>query len=400
MTRTIDIPLPRLHSAQRQIVAEARRFNVGCMGRRFGKSTLAVRLGVRKALDGLPVAYFFPTYRMLAEVWRDLVGRLVMATRTKREQEHRIDLVTGGSIEMWSLTEPNVARGRKYARVLIDEAAMVPALEDAWQAVIRPTLADYAGDAWFFSTPKGQNFFADLYDRGQRLEGDWMSWRMPTHRNPYIAPAELAAMKDELPALVYAQEVLAEISESGLGLFRVEDINRAEVGALGEAERLAPRRYLTSVDVGRRHDATIINTFDASQTPYQRVAFERLERVSYPIIQQRIDARAREYPGETWVESNGIGDPTIENLETPVTPFITTARSKMQALESLQWLFERGYIKAKWDARERAALVKAAWDDDHTADEVMSLAIAASVLRHGAGWSVDSLKSLSSGKPV
>ena len=52
----------------------------------------------------------------------------------------------------------------------------------------------------------------------------------------------------------------------------------------------------------------------------------------------------------------------------------------MQALQALQLLYERGEIAAPWDARERQALISCAWDDDHTADEVMSLAIfAASV---------------------
>jgi hypothetical protein len=35
---------------------------------------------------------------------------------------------------------------------VIDEAAMIPNLEQAWQA-IRPMLTDLQGKAWFLSTP-------------------------------------------------------------------------------------------------------------------------------------------------------------------------------------------------------------------------------------------------------
>ena len=32
--------------------------------------------------------------------------------------------------------------------------------------MLRPTLVDFRGGAWFLSTPKGLNFFKRLYDRG------------------------------------------------------------------------------------------------------------------------------------------------------------------------------------------------------------------------------------------
>ena len=129
-----------------------------------------------------------------------------------------------------------------------------------------------------------------------------------------------------------------------------------------------------------RRDATVINTFDVTQRPYTRVAFDRLERISYPLIQQHIERRALAYPGIVWVESNGVGDPVVENLRVQVEPFLTTARSKLQALQALQLLFEQGDIAAQWDARERAALIGCSWDEDHTPDEVMSLAIFASAV--------------------
>jgi len=377
MRQTIDIALPRLHQAQRQIVSEARRFNALCCGRRFGKSTLGVQLLARTALGGKPAACFFPTYRMLAEVWRDLVARLAPITRGKREQEHRLDLLTGGVIEMWSLQEPNVARGRKYARVVIDEAAMIAPLEEAWQAVIRPTLTDYAGDAWFLSTPKGQNYFAALYDKGQQAEGDWQSWRMPSHQNPHLPPSELVALQDELPALVYAQEVLAEIVADGLAVFNPGDLDRADRLPV-DTPPMPSMHTLMSVDIGRRRDATVINVFDTRREPFQRVYHERLDRVPYPVIQSTIERVARQYGGRLFIESNGVGDPVIENLMVKAEPFITTARSKAQAIQALQLLLEKGRIAARWTPQERRELIGYAWDDRALQQDcVMSLAIGA-----------------------
>jgi hypothetical protein len=59
---------------------------------------------------------------------------------------------------------------------VVDEAAMIPTLQEAWQQSIRPTLTDLRGSAWFLSTPKGMNYFKVLFDLGQDSErDDWAS---------------------------------------------------------------------------------------------------------------------------------------------------------------------------------------------------------------------------------
>lgn len=203
---TLTLTLPKPHSAQTQIIREARRFNVLACGRRWGKTTLGIDRIVHPALMGLPVGWFSPTYKMLAEVWREAVRLLRPVVRTINSQERRLELITGGVVDMWSLDTPDVARGRKYARVVIDEAAMVRGLKDAWQQVIRPTLTDYEGDAFFLSTPKGFNDFYELWAMGQEAAGDFKSWRKPTTTNPHISPAEVGKAKRELPDHVFEQE--------------------------------------------------------------------------------------------------------------------------------------------------------------------------------------------------
>ncbi len=106
-------------------------------------------------------------------------------------QERQIRLVGGGVIDFWSLEHVDAGRGRKYGRVVVDEAGVVRDLETAWQQAIRPTLTDLRGDAWFLGTPKGRRHFFTLYQRGQSGDAEWASWRFPTGFNPYIDPAEV-----------------------------------------------------------------------------------------------------------------------------------------------------------------------------------------------------------------
>ena len=83
-----------MHPIQARIRAEARRFNVVALGRRTGKTTLAQDLIVETVLDDrAPCAYFAPTYKNLAETWRDLVGVLRPIARRVSETDHRIEVL-------------------------------------------------------------------------------------------------------------------------------------------------------------------------------------------------------------------------------------------------------------------------------------------------------------------
>jgi hypothetical protein len=210
----LTLKLNELHTGQQQALSEARRFNVLCCGRRWGKTTLAEELlldpdGDNGALTGNPVSYFAPTYKMLAEVWRTLSNTTLPITKKRYEQEKRIELYGGGVIDFWSLDAPDSIRGRKYKRAVIDEAATVLYMKDAWTKVIRPTLTDLKGDGWFLSTPKGKNnYFYNLFEN-EKAHDDWKSWQMPTVSNPHIDPAEVEEARGMLDPLTFAQEYLA-----------------------------------------------------------------------------------------------------------------------------------------------------------------------------------------------
>lgn len=214
-----QIELPPLHPAQHRLLAESRRYNVAVCGRRFGKTFLAADVllrGPRKkgAIYGYPVALYAPTYQTMLESWRKLVQILKPITEAKSEQNKRIDLKTGGSVEFWSLDNPDAGRGRKYATVVIDEAAMIKRLDQGWDQNIQPLLLDYQGEAWIVSTPKGDNYFKTLFDRGYagnpNRDDQWMSWQLPTWENPYISRDDVEKMRQSMPQLAFMQEIEAQ----------------------------------------------------------------------------------------------------------------------------------------------------------------------------------------------
>ena len=330
-----------LHPKQRQIKAEARRFNVVDSGRRFGKTIMGQDLLLGPAQQGYPVGWFSPTYKMLIEPWQATKETARLITTRRSEQEHRIELMGDGVIEMWSLDTPDTARGRKYRRIVIDEAALVPDLEAVFHSIIRPMLADYRGDAWFFSTPKGRNGFYRFWERGQDpAQPEWKSWKFTTYDNPYIVREEIDAMHDEMPEMRFTQEILAEfVDDGGLVFRRVMDAATA-TPSRGDGQ------YAMGVDWGKHEDFTVITVVDVVNRAM--VAMDRFNQIDYAVQTRRLKALAERYnPTVIIAERNSMGEPLIEQLQRdglPVRPFLTTNATKAKVIEDLALAFERGEL--------------------------------------------------------
>lgn len=209
MVREILIEKP--HQGQQYLIENAQRFNVVCCGRRFGKTVFAKRRLIKRGYEqGKRIAYFAPTYKMLNEVWKELVTVLHPVTLKKDVQQKQILTLTGGIIDFWSLDNIDSARGRAYHEIIVDECAVIPHLLEAWETSLRPLLTDYQGRAWFLSTPKGfASDFYTLFTYGSQYE-DWQSFQMPTSTNPRINKDELEQVKAQLPDYAFRQEYLAE----------------------------------------------------------------------------------------------------------------------------------------------------------------------------------------------
>ena len=142
-SRVININLPVLHAPQRKILSinddgkldmeKYHRFVVCACGRRFGKSLMQAHfLSTPMIEGGLPVAYFVPDYKRMTEFWDIIINLFGEGIETggaiirSNMQERLIKIANGGSIEMWTCEDENAGVSRKYFRVGIDEAALIP----------------------------------------------------------------------------------------------------------------------------------------------------------------------------------------------------------------------------------------------------------------------------------
>jgi hypothetical protein len=336
------------HSGQLKVLSEAKRFNVLDCGRRWGKSALAVNLLCEPALDGYPVAYFAPFYKLLEGTYKELYSVLNSVTSKKHENQF-IELITGGSIEFWSLENPLAGRSRKYKVAIIDEAAFNRNLWQSWTEAIRPTLTDLKGSAWFMSTPKGKNDFYKLWMRGQTNEPDWMSWQMPTITNPFIDPSEIEAARRDLPELAFKQEYLAEFNDNVANPFGLDYI-RICTGQMSNEPAVC-----YGIDLAKSFDWTVIIGLDRFGVVCYFDRFQRPWNETKEIIRRLPRAAIK-------IDSTGVGDPITEDIQRDrgdVHSFKYTSTSKQQLMEGLsaaihqrKVIFPEGVIKAELESFE------------------------------------------------
>lgn len=321
----IEITLPLPHENQNKILNEKKRFNVLDCGRRWGKSVLSINLLAETALSGHPAGYFTPTYKLLEGSFKEAYNALEPITRRKHDNQF-IELITGGIIEFWSLDNPQAGRSRKYKRVIVDEAAFVKNLWEAWTQSIRPTLTDLKGDAFFMSTPKGKNDFYKLYMRGANGEANWMAWQMPTSTNPFIDISEINDAQKDLPELAFSQEYLAQFNDNVANPFGYEFIKQCTFPLSTDVP------VCFGIDLAKSFDYTVIIGLDKFGRCCYFERFQKDWNLTKQIILQLPKAAMR-------IDSTGVGDPIVEDLQRQRPNIFGekfTMWGKQQLMEGLQ----------------------------------------------------------------
>ena len=202
----------KLSPPQRKVADDTARFRVLVTGRRFGKTTLAIReLCYHARIPGRVCWYVAPSYRQAKQIaWVKLKEILKDLRWIKKvnEAELTIELKNKSRICLRGADNKDSLRGVGIDFIVMDESADIE--ETAWTEVLRPTLSDTKGLAMFAGTPKGMNWFHDLYQRGQDpSEQDWSSYQFTTIDGGFVDAGEIEQAKRDLDAKTFRQEYQA-----------------------------------------------------------------------------------------------------------------------------------------------------------------------------------------------
>ena len=226
---------------QQEVYTDNTRFKVIAAGRRCGKSRLAATTLIIEGLrcpQGSAVLYVSPTMGQSRQIIWDLLlelGREVIQSSHVNNLD--ITLINGARIYVRGADRPDTLRGVSLTYAVLDEVADIK--PEAWEQVIRASLSDKKGRAMFIGTPKGRNWFHDLW----KLTGDpeWKSWHFTTQDNPLIDPSEIESAKKTLSTFAFKQEYMASFSNAGADVFKEEWIKYGEEPQYGS--------YFVAVDL-------------------------------------------------------------------------------------------------------------------------------------------------------
>lgn len=340
--------LPKLRRDQYEIAMHPAKTKVLGAGRRWGKTVMGgVLCGNVLAKHGR-VAWIAPTYKNTRPLWRWLLMATAADVKAKRMRisraEHSIETDRGGFLGLYSADNMDSIRGEAFHLVVIDEAARTA--EDGWTDAVMPTLADFNGDAFLISTPKGKNWFWQEFQRGQADGRDTMSWQCPTSDNPNLQIRRAAVLVQErVSEHTYRQEWLAEFLEGGEVFRRIRELATAQ----WQNQPADGHHYVMGVDLARKVDFTVCIVLDTSTQPASMVYLDRFNQVDWAIQVSRIKALAERFKvGQMIVDQTGVGDPIVQELQTTlnigVSGYQFTNATKTQAIDALALAFEKGNI--------------------------------------------------------
>jgi len=180
--------------------------------RRARKSTLAINLLIRECTRYPKRRYGYITSTYTAAkniIWRDpqmlkryLPESLVVRTN---ESELYVEFTNGSILSIHGSDKPDSLRGVDFSGVVMDEFALIKPM--VWEEIIRPIIAQ-SSDRWamFTFTPKGRNHAFKYWTRAKDEIG-WRRYELKGEQSLIIPREELDALKKEIPARTYAQEI-------------------------------------------------------------------------------------------------------------------------------------------------------------------------------------------------
>lgn len=313
----------------------------------WGKTRLGVLVCLETALRGGRAWWVAPSYKLAAVGWRGvtLLARQIPGADV-RQSDRLVQLSTGGTVQVRSADDPQSLRGEGLDFVVLDECAYMK--PEAWTEALRPALSDRKGGALFISTPRGLNWFRDLWLLGQLPDqSEWRSWSFKTVDNPFIDPAEIEAARAILPSRVFRQEYEADFMEDAPGaLWKREWLDAGRVTAAPELARIVVGVDPSATSTG---DACgiIVAGITAARPPHLYVLDDLTLQGSPEIWAQQVVAAFNKYHADVVVaEANQGGEMVTAVLQQvqrhlPVR-LVRATRGKLVRAEPVSIVYEQG----------------------------------------------------------
>lgn len=219
---------------QKECHRQRQRFTVLALHRRAGKTELALRELLDKALrntQDLPLYFYVaPQLKQAKAIAWARLKQIVQPLERQglaviNESELWVKLTTNGAtIRCYGADNPDAMRGVRLDGVVIDEVAQIE--PTVWDDIIQPALSDRLGWALFIGTPNGVNLFSQLYFAAAN-KPDWFAARYTVYDTDALNAVEVARLRQDMSEASFSREYLCDFSAAGsdqlISLSDVED---------------------------------------------------------------------------------------------------------------------------------------------------------------------------------
>lgn len=287
---------PKVHA-----LLESYRFITVVAHRRFGKTVLAVNHLIKGAVTCKRragrfgyIAPFLNQAKMIAWDYLRYYTAPIPGIKVNAS-ELSVILPNGSMIRIFGADNPDALRGGYFDIVVLDEVAQMK--PEVWHEIIRPALADRKGSAVFIGTPKGQNIFKELFDRG--LKGDDPEWTSVMYRadeTGVIEERELASLKAEMSDNAFRQEFLCDFSAESDDILIPIDLVSVAVKRQYVERDIAYAPVVIGVDVARFGDDATVFFKRQGLVAFEPVVIRKLDNMAVAdrlvsfIVENRPDA--------------------------------------------------------------------------------------------------------------
>lgn len=336
------------HPAQQHILDNMKRFTTISAGRRFGKSNLCGFLALRELIaSNRNIWIVAPTYDLSQKVFNYIIRWIGQcfpkSFKIQGMPKPIIKSPTGSLLEAKSAENKEGLMGEELDLLIVDEASAMSKI--IWENYLYPTLANRKGKVLFISTPKGQNWFYDLYTKGKSIDEndkDYINFQFSSKDNPFFPIEEWEMAKKTLPTDIFDQEYRAVFLSDAAAVFR--NITDCAGGILKDPQQ--GHLYTIGVDLGKFQDFTVVTVIDLYD--HNVVHIDRFKGIGWPLQKKRIINIARRYNnGMVTVDATGMGIPIVDDLEAAgltVNDYQYTNKSKSELITKLSIYIEQNRI--------------------------------------------------------
>ena len=306
-----------LHKTQKEVLKSENREIVICAGRRWGKSALCGYIVAKTFIElfkeikegkrnSVKIWIVGPTYKLAENVMSYVIRFLRAADKEISRfikgggtRPIEIKLLNDVWIQCKSTEDPKSLLGEELDLLIVDEAANISSY--IWYDYLLPTTASKTkkGKTIFISTPRGKNWFYQLYLKAKAENG---AFHFSSLEGVEVSQEEWDRLKEISPADFFNQNYEAVFREEAVSVFRkVREI----IDPFCLSEPKPNYSYVGGLDLAQVRDFTVLTIF--SREGHKQVYSDRFKKIPYTLQLERIEKAVKKYKATLIVEINNIG---------------------------------------------------------------------------------------------